>query len=108
MSDVKLGVQKYQCLPPHVPLFPPGSKSLINEANNDNHETTDTSRTDKDDTSITNRDDSMENVKSMKNTNDDDEYKEENSQHQDGNESLINTTKEKEALVKRLMSMNFR
>ena len=44
----------------------------------------------------------------MKNTNDDDEYKEENLQHQDSNESLINTTKEKDALVKRLMSMNFR
>ena len=49
-----LGLQKYQCLPPHLPPFPPGFKSLRNEANDDNPETTDTSRTDKDDTSRTN------------------------------------------------------
>ena len=41
-------------------------------------------------------------------TNDDDEYKNENSQHQDGNESVINTTKEEEALIKRLITMNFK
>ena len=58
----------------------------------------------------------------MKNTNDNDTYKEDTSQHQDGNESvdnpetsdtsrneiIINTTKEEEALIKRLMSMNFK
>ena len=38
--------------------------------------------------------DSIENVKSMNNTNDDDKYKEDNSQHQDGNESFIIKTKE--------------
>ena len=103
-----LGLQKYQCLPPHVPPFPPGFKSLRNEANDDNPETKDTSRTDKDDTSPTNWYDSIENVKSMKNTNDDDKYKEDNLQHQDGNESVINKTKEDEALIKRLMSMNFK
>ena len=64
-----LVLQKYQCLPQHVPPFPPGFKSLINEANYDNPETTDNSRTDKDDTSRTNADDPIENVKSMKNTN---------------------------------------
>ena len=30
----------------------------------------------------------------MKKTNDDDKYKEDNSRHQDGNESVINKTKE--------------
>ena len=44
----------------------------------------------------------------MKNTTDDEKYKEDNSQHQDGNESVINKTKEEEALIKRLMSMNFK
>ena len=44
----------------------------------------------------------------MKNKNDDDKYKEENSQPQDGNKSVINKTKEEEALIKLLMSMNFK
>ena len=42
-----LSLQKYQCLPPHVPPFPSGFKSLRNEANDNNPETTDTSRNDK-------------------------------------------------------------
>ena len=46
-----LGIQKYQCLSPHVPPFPPGFKLLRNEANDDNPETIYTSSTDKDDTS---------------------------------------------------------
>ena len=52
-----LGIQKYQCLPPHVPPFTCRFKSLVNEGNNDNPETTDTSRTDKYNMSRTNRDD---------------------------------------------------
>ena len=87
-------LQKFKILPPHVPPFTPGFASLRKEANDDNHESTDTSRTDKDDTSLTNWDDSIENVKSMKNTNDDDRYKKDNLQHQDGNETFINKTKE--------------
>ena len=92
-QDSKLVLQKYQCLPSHLPPFPPVFKSLINKANDDNPETTDTSRTDKDDTSHTHRYYSIENVKEMKKNNDDDEYKEDNSQHQYGNEIFINTTK---------------
>ena len=69
-----LGIQKYQCLPPHVPPFPPGFKSLRNKANDNNHESTDTSRTDKYNMSRTNQYYSIENVKSMKNTNDDYKY----------------------------------
>ena len=38
-----LGLQKDQCLPPHVPPFLTGFKSLRNEANYDNPETTYTS-----------------------------------------------------------------
>ena len=49
-----LGIQKYQFLPSHVPPFSSGFKLLINEENDDNPETTDTSRTDKDDTPRTN------------------------------------------------------
>ena len=44
----------------------------------------------------------------MKDTNDDDKYKEENSQRQQCNESFVNKTKEDEALIKQLMSMNFK
>ena len=68
-----LGLQKYQCLPSHVPPFSSEFKSLRNKENDDDTETTDTSHTDKDDTSRTNRDDSIENVKATKKTNDDDE-----------------------------------
>ena len=44
--------------------------------------------------SLTDRDDSIENVKVKKETNDDERYKEEKFQYQDGNESVINKTKE--------------
>ena len=44
--------------------------------------------------SRTNLDDYIENAKAKKNTNDYEKYKEDNSQHQDGNESVINKTKE--------------
>ena len=46
-------------------------KSLRNKENDDNPDTTDTSHTKKDDTSHTNQGDSIEIVKDMKNTNDD-------------------------------------
>ena len=68
-----LGLPKYQCFLPHIPPFHPGFKSLRNVANYNNPDTTDTSRTDKDDTARTNVDDSIENVKSMKNKHYDDE-----------------------------------
>ena len=47
-------------------------------------------------------------MKATYNTNDDDEYREKNLQHQDGNEKFINKTKEELALIKRLMSMDFK
>ena len=49
-----LGLPKYQFLQSHIPPFSSGFKLLRNKANDDNPETTDTSRTDKDDTSRTN------------------------------------------------------
>ena len=43
-DKIVIGLKKYQYLTPDVPPFLPGSKALINEWNNDNPETTDTSR----------------------------------------------------------------
>ena len=43
----------------------------------------------------------------MRNKIDDGEHKEENSQHQHGNESVINKIKEEEAFIRRFISMNF-
>ena len=40
-------------------------------------------------------------MKPMKNTNYDEKYKEDNFQHQDGNESVIKKTKEEEEFIKR-------
>ena len=54
-----LGIKKDQSLPPHVPKFPPGFKSLINKTNDDHPESIYISRTDRDDTSRTDRDDSI-------------------------------------------------
>ena len=103
--------------------FIPGNKILLNDENDQNPETTDTSRSEKYNISHTSRYDFIEKAKDKKNTNDDDEYKEETSKYQDGNESvdnsetpdilrddsIIKTTKEEEeALIKRLMTMNFK
>ena len=87
-----LGIEKYKIIPPQVPKFTPGLKSLRNEANDDHPESTDTSRTDRDDTSRTYWYDYIENMKSTKNKIDDDKYKEENSKHQHGNENVIKKT----------------
>ena len=42
--DLKIGLNKYQCLTPDVPPFLPGNKILLNEENDDNPETTHTSQ----------------------------------------------------------------
>ena len=70
---ITLGLSKYQCLPPYIPSFSSVFKSLRKESNYDNPETIDTSHNDKYDTLLTNRYYSIENVKTMRNTNDDDE-----------------------------------
>ena len=102
-----IGLDKYQCLTPDLPQFLPENKRLLNEENDGNTETTNTSKSEKDDTSHNRKDDSIARVKETKNTNDDDEYKWDNSKHQKNNErvdnpetsdtlrneSVINTTK---------------
>ena len=65
---------KYKALSP----FLPANKILLNEDNDDNPETTDTSLYEKDDMSHTSPDDSTE-KKWHKNTNNGDKYKEETS-----------------------------
>ena len=102
--------------------FLPGNKILLNEINDNNPETTDTSQSEKYDMSHTSPDDSIAKAKDTKNTNDDDEYKEDTLKLQDGKErvdnpetsdtlrddSVIKTTKEEEALIERLMTMSFK
>ena len=80
-----LGTVKDQSLPPQLPKFCPGQKSLINEADDDCHDYTDTS--------CTNNKYSVDNIKATNNKNTDDEYKEDNLQHQHSKESVINKTK---------------
>ena len=70
--------------------FLPGNKILLNEENYHNPETMDTSRSEKYDKSYTSWDDFIKKLKDTKNTNDDDNYKEEPSKHQDGNDSVDN------------------
>ena len=56
--------------------FLPGNKILLNEINDHNPETIDTSQSEKYDMSHTSPDDSIAKAKDTKKTNDDDEYKE--------------------------------
>ena len=84
-----LGSEKDQSIPPNIPKFPNGFKLIRNEADGNHHESTDTSSTDRDDTSHTDQDDYIQNINSTKNKNDDEEQKEDNLQHQNGNESVI-------------------
>ena len=117
-----MGLNKYQCLTPDVLPFLPRNKILLNDENDDNPETTDTPQSEKDDTSHTSQYYSIAKVKDTKNTYYNDKYKEDNYKLQDSNErvdnpetydtlryeSVINKTKEEEALIKRLMNMNFK
>ena len=52
-----LGTKKYQSLPPQLAKYTPGYKSLINEEEDDQNESTDTSRT--------NEKDSQKNLKNI-------------------------------------------
>ena len=76
---------KDQNIPPQLLKFCLGYKSLINEADDDCHDSTDISCTD--------NKYSAYNLKATNNKNIDDEYKGENSQHQHSNESVINKNK---------------
>ena len=70
--------------------FIAGNKIQLKEGNYHNPETTDTSQSEKYYISHISRDYFIEKVKRHKNTNDDDEYKEDTSKHQDSNESIDN------------------
>ena len=108
---------KYKALSPFLPV----NKRLLNKDNDDNPKITDTSTSEKDDMSHTSQDNfSEKNHKTI--TNDYDEYKEETQKLQDGNKSvdnyetsdtlrddnIIKTTKEEEALIQLLMTMNLK
>ena len=80
-----LGTEKDQILPPQLPKFFPGYKSLRNEAEDGCNDSIDTSRTDKEDY--------VDYLKATNKKNSYDEYKEDNLQHQYSNESVINKTK---------------
>ena len=90
-------LNKYQCLTPDVPPYLPGNEILLNEENEDNPETTDTSEYGKDDMSHTNQNNYIAKVKDTNNINDDDEYKEDTSKHQDGN-GLVDNPETKDTL----------
>ena len=70
--------------------FLPGNKRVLNEENDHNPETADTSRSGKYDMSHTSRNDFIAKAKDTKNTNYDEEYKEDTSKDQYGNESIDN------------------
>ena len=88
-------IKKYHSLPPHLPKFPPGFKSLRNEASNDHDEYIDTSRNDKDHLERTDKYEYIENLKSTNNKNSDGKYTEENSQHQHDYKSVIKKSNNK-------------
>ena len=94
-----LGKEIDYSLSPQLANFRPGPKSLLNEAENGRQYSTDMSHTDK----LY----SADNIREINNKNIDGKYKEDNLQHHDSNESVINKTKEEEAFIKQLMSMNF-
>ena len=81
-QDINIfSTKKYQSLPPQLAKFPPGFKSLINQAEDDCNDSTDTSRTDKED--FANK------LKAINNKYIDDKYKDNNSQDRTSNESVI-------------------
>ena len=99
-QDINMyGTKTFQILTPQLAKIRPGFKVLINEAEDGHNDYTDTSRTDKEDY--------VDNLKSIKDKNIDDKYKDDNLQHHNSNESVINKNKEEEALIGQLMSMNF-
>ena len=101
--------------------FLPVNTRLLNEDSYDNPETIDTSLSGKDDMSHTGKND-FTGGGWQKNTNNDEEYKEETSKIKEGNESVDNSessdnllddsiikkTQKREALIQRLITMNFK
>ena len=85
-QDIKmLGTKRDQILPPQLAKLCPGYKSLKNESQDGRHDSTYKSRTDKEDY--------VENLQDINNKHIYGEYKEDNLQHRDSNESYIDKTK---------------
>ena len=82
--------KKYQILSPHLAKFPPGFKSLINDANDPN--STEDDRNDSTDTSRNERKYSVNNLEVTNNKDIDDKYKYDNSKVLIINEKVINKT----------------
>ena len=80
-----LVTKKDQSFPPRLAEFCPVNKSLINKAEDDRNDSTDTSRTDKEYF--------VDNLKAMNNKYIYYKYKLKNSHHQHINENVINKTK---------------
>ena len=78
--------QKNQSLPPQLGRFCPGYKSLINKLEDGRNYSTYTSRTDKEDY--------VDNLKTINKKIIDVEYKYDNSQYHNSNESVIKKSKE--------------
>ena len=70
-----MGLNKYQCLKLDAPPFIPGNKILLNEDNDDNPKTTDTSQSENMIRHILIEMILLKKWKTWKNTNDDDKYK---------------------------------
>ena len=77
--EKRITKKKKNIKPKYLSPFLPGNKRLLNEKNDHNPETTDTSLSEKDYMSHTSQDDFIEKKTDEKNTNDDDKYKEETS-----------------------------
>ena len=101
----RLITQQDPSIPPIMEKYTTGYKALFNDTHEpysteDNH---DNSRDD----SRNENEDSVNKLKVNNNDDNDDEYKDENSAALKNDESVINKTEEEEALIERLMSMDF-
>ena len=68
--------KKYQSLPLHLEKYPPGYKSLLNDAHDTN--STEDDRNDSTDNSFNKKEDYVNNLKVANNKDNDDKYKDEN------------------------------
>ena len=79
--------KKYPSFPPHLEKYPPRYKSLLNAAHDSN--STEDDRNYSTDNSRNDKEDFVNNMKVSNNEDNDDEYKDENSQYLNSNESVI-------------------
>ena len=84
--------KKYQSLPPHLEKYPPGYKSLLNDAHDPN--STEDVRNNSTDNSRNKNEDSVNNLKVTNNEDNDGENKYDNYQYLHSNESVINKHEE--------------